>query len=91
MKSAVAAGNAAKQMQPILERGSAAYLGVLQRAAKFDHIEALSASGVSIVTLEDFVANARLCHAYAHRVRTLKVLDEDDELSTLMCPDGRER
>lgn len=89
MKSAAAAGRAAREMVPILERGRESFRAVLARGGRADDIQQLSGDGVSIVTLEDFVANARLCQAYAQRVRTIKILDDDGDLSTLMCPDGQ--
>ena len=86
MKSAAAAGHAANRMQPLLERGRAAFVARMRGQFSEDIVRAFETTDMAIVTFDDAVAQPRLLFEYVSRVKTVQVLDDSGVLSILVCP-----
>lgn len=86
MKSAVAAGHAARRIQPLLERGRAAFVARMRGEVSDDIVQAYEKTDMAIVTLDDFVLQPRLVHEFVVRVKSIQVLDDTGELSALISP-----
>lgn len=86
MKSAAAAGHAARRIQPLLERGRSAFVARMRGEFPEDIVRAYERTDMAIVTLDDFVLQPRLVHEYVVRVKSVQVLDDTGELSALIAP-----